>query len=394
MGATNINNFLGEAENLVSRSGQSLSTDDGTSDSNLLQMAESAFLHGVKSQGFVDSGSANTYEVTPISGSSGVKIPSDYANMDGATIWFTPANASTTNSTLNIGQTSGGLLGTKKLLNNDGSAITTEITTNGPVEVRYDSSADGGSGAWLLQPWSSSSGSTQVAGPNTLAPYESLINKWVTVSTVDIDAGALVLDDGSGGKVRVENVNLTVDITVSGVNGLDSGSEAPSTWYHLWVITNGSTVAGLMSTSDTSPTLPSGYTHKGYVGAVYNDSSSDLRGFLQRGDLVLQVIASVLAFGTATTPTLVSLSSAIPTTATTVSLSLILNSSSGQQDIALSVIPDSSDVYGVSRLKVETGTVTFDVASNELPLLTPQQIYYFVGGVNAQGSISVRGWRF
>ena len=97
LGATNINNFLGEAENLVSRSGQSLSTDDGTSDSNLLQMAESAFLHGVKSQGFVDSGSANTYEVTPISGSSGVKIPSDYANMDGATIWFTPANASTTN---------------------------------------------------------------------------------------------------------------------------------------------------------------------------------------------------------------------------------------------------------------------------------------------------------
>lgn len=168
LGAGETNSFLNELENSVTYSGQTLAPSDGTGEV-ATQLAQSLFLHGVKSSGFQDSGSANTYEITPISGSSGVRIPSSYANMDGATVWFIPANASTTDSTLNVGQTSGTLLGAKKLLNNDGSAITTEITTDGPFEVRYDSSADGGSGAWLLQPWAGNVGIQPATEAETLA---------------------------------------------------------------------------------------------------------------------------------------------------------------------------------------------------------------------------------
>ena len=65
-----------------------------------------------------------------------------------------------------------------------------------------------------------------------------------------------MLQDSSGVPYRATAVNLTVDITVSGVNGLDTGSEAASTWYYIWVIYNGTTVAGLLSTSATAPTMP------------------------------------------------------------------------------------------------------------------------------------------
>lgn len=69
---------------------------------------------------------------------------------------------------------------------------------------------------------------------------------------------------------------LTVDITTSGENGADGFTEANSTWYSVWIIKKpDGTVASLLSTSATSPTLPSGYTLKRRVGWVRNDGSGN-----------------------------------------------------------------------------------------------------------------------
>jgi len=77
---------------------------------------------------------------------------------------------------------------------------------------------------------------------------------------------------------------LTVDLNASGANGLDTGTKSTYTWYYLWVIYNPSTAtyAGLYSTSYTSPTMPSGYTKKRYVGSVYNGSSGSFRPYEQQ----------------------------------------------------------------------------------------------------------------
>lgn len=104
---------------------------------------------------------------------------------------------------------------------------------------------------------------------------------------VDIDADSVVLNDYSTGNpvFIATDINLTVDITDLGViNGLDTGTEAIDTWYYLWVIYNPTTqiTAGLISTSPTAPTLPSGYTYQALVSAVLNDStgpSGDFYGF-------------------------------------------------------------------------------------------------------------------
>jgi hypothetical protein len=104
---------------------------------------------------------------------------------------------------------------------------------------------------------------------------------------VDISAGEVGADDGSD--VIEVTTPLTVDITTIGAaNGLDGGSEASDTWYYLFLIKNPATgaVAGLLSASSTSPTLPSGYTKKRLIGAVRNDGSSNFLPFIQAGKRV------------------------------------------------------------------------------------------------------------
>ncbi len=53
-----------------------------------------------------------------------------------------------------------------------------------------------------------------------------------------------------------QSSTITIDSGVTGANGLDTGSLAASTWYYFYLIYNGSTVAGLLSASATSPTMP------------------------------------------------------------------------------------------------------------------------------------------
>ena len=108
-------------------------------------------------------------------------------------------------------------------------------------------------------------------------------NSGAPTSKVDVTADVISVE-----AVVLTNVSWTIDIQASGADGLDTGSEATSTWYYIWAICNddGSSEAGLLSTSSSSPTLPTGYTKKRLIGAVYNDSSGDFRNFLQIGKTV------------------------------------------------------------------------------------------------------------
>ncbi|MCK5563700.1 MAG: hypothetical protein KAJ07_00500 [Planctomycetes bacterium] len=138
-------------------------------------------------------------------------------------------------------------------------------------------------------------------------------------SQLDIDADAIILEDSSGANLKVTGVNLTADITASGVNGLDTGSEANSTWYHAWVIYNPTTdtTAALLSISSTAPTLPSGYTFKALMGAIFNDSGGNFIGYEQRDKSFILTSVINLADGSLTINawTLLSAITAFPPTA-------------------------------------------------------------------------------
>lgn len=97
---------------------------------------------------------------------------------------------------------------------------------------------------------------------------------------IDIDADGLNLYNASEEVKHANAVNLTIDITASGANGLDTGSEASDTWYSIWVIAKSDgTVAGLLHAGGTGVigdlTFPSGYTYARRIGWVRNDGSSN-----------------------------------------------------------------------------------------------------------------------
>ena len=105
--------------------------------------------------------------------------------------------------------------------------------------------------------------------------------EWVSANQVNIKAGAARDVDDS--ITMVLSSDLTIDISTSGKNGLDTGSEAASSWYYVWLIKNTTTneVAAIFSLSATSPTLPSGFTKKRLLGTVRNSSSSNLLKFIK-----------------------------------------------------------------------------------------------------------------
>lgn len=96
-----------------------------------------------------------------------------------------------------------------------------------------------------------------------------------TSALVTVTADAISVINGSGDAAILRSVSVTPSLSASGANGLDTGISVASTWYSVWVIWNGTTTAGLLSLSATSPTMPSGYTHKARVAWIRSDSTAN-----------------------------------------------------------------------------------------------------------------------
>lgn len=87
----------------------------------------------------------------------------------------------------------------------------------------------------------------------------------------------------------LSNISLAATMTTAGLNGLDTGTEAASTWYSIWVGHNPTTdVKGtLLSTASARSGLTlthgslSGFTRWRRVGWVKNDASSNYLRFQQ-----------------------------------------------------------------------------------------------------------------
>ena len=112
-----------------------------------------------------------------------------------------------------------------------------------------------------------------------------------SASTVTISAGELAAVNSAGNLRMRKNVgSKTVDITVSGVGGLDTGSENPSTYYYVYAVAQDSPgtdgeFAVVCSVDSSSPT---GFTYYRKIGWFYNDNNGDINlhgiGNIVQGD--------------------------------------------------------------------------------------------------------------
>jgi hypothetical protein len=106
-------------------------------------------------------------------------------------------------------------------------------------------------------------------------------------TTVTTTATEMVLKATTGASYLAETLSVSANINSSGANGLDTGTKANSTWYHMWAIYNPTTdtEAGLLSLSSTAPTMPADYTFKAHVGLALTDSSGNLREVIYRNGI-------------------------------------------------------------------------------------------------------------
>ena len=86
----------------------------------------------------------------------------------------------------------------------------------------------------------------------------------------------------------VPSGEMSIDCTTSDQaagDDLDTGTLAASTWYYIWAIYNGTTMAGLASTSATSPLMPANYANaaKRLIGVAITDTTAHFKVFAQHG---------------------------------------------------------------------------------------------------------------
>ena len=107
------------------------------------------------------------------------------------------------------------------------------------------------------------------------------INAFSPQSQVDAHADILSVQG-----VVLTNVSVTASLQGAGASGLDTGSVAANTHYAMYVISNdaGTSVAGLLSRSATTPAMPTGFTHYRRVWWVLTNGSAQLVQQTQMGD--------------------------------------------------------------------------------------------------------------
>lgn len=107
-------------------------------------------------------------------------------------------------------------------------------------------------------------------------------------ATFSVAAGVAVDDSNTDFMSLAASISkaTTAWIVGFGNGALDSGSIAINTWYHVYLIKRPDTgiVDVLISTSASSPTMPTNYTLKRRIGSIKTDSASGWTLFTQVGD--------------------------------------------------------------------------------------------------------------
>jgi hypothetical protein len=225
----------------------------------------------------------------------------------------------------------------------------------------------------------------------------------------DLTADVVTLRNSSNQTVtRFNPGTITNNVSTAGstANGRDqAGAFSASSWIHFYWIWNGTTLATLSSTvaPPTGPTLPSGYTHWAYCGAVRFNASSILLLVRIKGNTVYYEIEDnganrILNAGVATTFTAIDLSTLVPPNALLVSLKILLFLTHVTPGVNFTAYyrPTGSTLATGNTLAFVTSQVASVTVSNgflqyNLPLGTSSQIDYRIssapsvnGGVYAE----------
>lgn len=219
---------------------------------------------------------------------------------------------------------------------------------------------------------------------------------YVTSNSITITSGKL--SDSTDSQYMVLSTNVLVDITKSGDNGLDTGTETSNLWYVVFVaVATNQSIVGVLSTNMSGPT---GYTDFRVIGCVRNDSNKDIRPFIQRWNGSTRLfewdaaIADTrpLQNGNSTTNFVLDLSDYVPPTATSAKLQVSFES--GASGSASDSLRLKADGINNSTLRLSAGVVSTDkiITNGDISTSMSQKITYKVDNSNNKATIVVKGY--
>lgn len=233
---------------------------------------------------------------------------------------------------------------------------------------------------------------------------------WTSASTYTLPAGFRCWSDDDTMELVIASDQAVV-LSASGANGLDTGAEANSTKYHLWVIgdsTGVNATKGLFSLSATAPTLPSGYNKKRLVPtATYNDGSGNLlrsrlrnygpsvetQWLVQLASMTATVGPTNVKDGHGTNGfTVVSLASFVLATSKCRDVELRLGGIYASGNTTFSVSPGDSNSVTTAHQRLVTNVVTFFDERFWMEMDTSHQIQLGLSGATGTCDLAVAGF--
>ncbi|NID15371.1 hypothetical protein [Luteibacter yeojuensis] len=206
-------------------------------------------------------------------------------------------------------------------------------------------------------------------------------------ATATLTAAELVVENSAGLSFRISNLNQAINLASTGAGGMDTGTAPTSGYVAIYAIYNPTTGAvallGKDATSGVQPevyggsNMPAGYTASALVSVWPTNSSLQFKAGLQIDRVISIGTVTVLASSSmvATTPTALSITSAVPPNAKFVSGTVLVQTST-TSTIGINLTPVAL-AAGIQGLGSSLGAPGYISAPyRRLPISVPQTIYY------------------
>lgn len=238
-----------------------------------------------------------------------------------------------------------------------------------------------------------------------LFPYAyglGLSNNATTPNTkLDIAAGS-ILNSSKEFQINLD-ASVTIDATIVGAGGIDTGALAASTMYYVYLIqgtASGLPAKGMISASST-PYMPYGYDAYALVGYIATDGASHfLKGYWTDDKSSLRTFmydapaATAITAGNATNYTAIDLSALVPPVANTpVYIDSAFTPSAAGRTLKLQPAAGTGDMVTVTgqvnAVVITSQDLVIATLSSSLP-----KVNYKVANAGDAAAISVAGYQF
>ena len=205
-------------------------------------------------------------------------------------------------------------------------------------------------------------------------------------NSIPVSANEVIMENSSNASMVVANFSATILANTTGLNGVDSGSLAANSWYHVWAIgsSNGAN-GGLLSANAVFPTaMPANYSFACYLGALWSNATSNMSSLAQVENMACCLSQIILSAGANAAFTAFAFANVVPPTARKVYGTVVSAS-----NVTLSLYAGPANVGLQTFPILTTGVTTFNFRT---PLITAQTLYYLVSANSANAYCS--GWEY